>query len=220
MRISRLAEDSGVPLATVKFYLREGLLHAGARTSATQADYDQSHLQRLALIRALIGQAGLSVSATRAVLHAVDSPPPEFHDLLGHAHSVAPRTIGEADARSREDARELIERSGWSECDGENQDALAGALSAVRAAEIGLSDVALDEYAAAMSSIAASEVARTPTDSPATAVRYVVLGTVLVEPVLLAMRRLAQESASRRLFLEAQSTSQAAGADAPDTVDH
>jgi hypothetical protein len=31
-------------------------------------------------------------------------------------------------------------------------------------------------------------------------VRYVVLGTVLVEPLLLALRRLAQQDASRRRF--------------------
>ena len=35
-----------------------------------------------------------------------------------------------------------------------------------------------------------------PTESAAAAVRYVVLGTVLVEPVLLALRRLAQQEAS------------------------
>ena len=31
MRISALAAEAGLPVATVKFYLREGLLHAGHR---------------------------------------------------------------------------------------------------------------------------------------------------------------------------------------------
>ena len=39
-----------------------------------------------------------------------------------------------------------------------------------------------------------------PTDSPADAVRYVVLGTVLVEPLLLALRRMAQQEPSVRRF--------------------
>ena len=55
MRISALATAADVPLATVKFYLREGLLHPGAATSATQASYDESHVRRIRLIRALTG---------------------------------------------------------------------------------------------------------------------------------------------------------------------
>ena len=37
MRISALAQATGLPVATVKYYLREGLLHPGVATSATQA---------------------------------------------------------------------------------------------------------------------------------------------------------------------------------------
>ena len=37
MRISELARRSGLPVATVKYYLREGLLPAGEPTAATQA---------------------------------------------------------------------------------------------------------------------------------------------------------------------------------------
>src|SRR5829696_1255640 len=53
MRISALADAAGLPVATVKFYLREGLLHSGVATSATQASYDESHLRRLAHVRPL-----------------------------------------------------------------------------------------------------------------------------------------------------------------------
>ena len=40
MRISTLAVAADLPVATVKYYLREGLLHPGVATSATQATYD------------------------------------------------------------------------------------------------------------------------------------------------------------------------------------
>ena len=43
MRISALASTTGLSVATVKFYLREGLLHPGVATSATQASYDDTH---------------------------------------------------------------------------------------------------------------------------------------------------------------------------------
>jgi hypothetical protein len=43
-------------------------------------------------------------------------------------------------------------------------------------------------------------VAGVPTHTPEAAVRHVVLGTVLAEPLLLALRRLAQEVASQERF--------------------
>jgi len=63
LRISQLSAQTSVPVATVKFYLREKLLHDGVRTSATQAQYDESHVARIRLIRALMGPGGLSVAA-------------------------------------------------------------------------------------------------------------------------------------------------------------
>ena len=58
MRISELSSRTGIPVATIKFYLRENLLHPGVRTAATQAQYDESHEARLRLIRALLGPGG------------------------------------------------------------------------------------------------------------------------------------------------------------------
>ncbi len=55
MRISELSRTTGVPIATIKFYLREHLLPEGTRTSATQAQYGEEHVSRLRLVRALIG---------------------------------------------------------------------------------------------------------------------------------------------------------------------
>src|SRR5215207_3162684 len=63
MRISDRSAQTDIPVATVKFYLRENLLHPGVRTAVTQAQYEQSHVARLWLIRALLGPGGLSVAA-------------------------------------------------------------------------------------------------------------------------------------------------------------
>lgn len=58
----------------------------------------------------------------------------------------------------------------------------------------------LDRYAAAMRDIAEADIESGPTDSPEATMQYVVLRTIVMEPVLLAMRRLAQQSASFRRF--------------------
>ena len=53
MRISELSERSGIPVASIKFYIREGMLPRGAATSATRAEYGDEHLARLRVIQAL-----------------------------------------------------------------------------------------------------------------------------------------------------------------------
>jgi hypothetical protein len=45
---------------TIKYYVREGLLPPGQLASPNQTQYDNSHLRRLRLIRALTEVGGLS----------------------------------------------------------------------------------------------------------------------------------------------------------------
>src|ERR1700716_801088 len=45
MRMAELSAESGVPVATIKYYLREGLLPPGERTSRNQARYDDVHVR-------------------------------------------------------------------------------------------------------------------------------------------------------------------------------
>lgn len=68
MRMAELSRRSGVPVSSIKLYLREGLLPHGVRTAANQARYDDEHLQRLAMVRSLIEVGGLRVARVRAVL--------------------------------------------------------------------------------------------------------------------------------------------------------
>lgn len=213
VRISELSRVTGVPVATIKFYLREGLLPDGVRTSVNQAQYDGDHVQRLRLIRALVGVGGLSLAATRKVLRQIDEPTGLTRDLLAAAHrAVAPVPQGDVDL---EPAVALLRRWGWASCvrayDNQEEsqeqsqvdDALAGlaaALAALRDADFEIHSATFDTYADAMMRVAEAEIAGVPVESPTAAVRYVVLGTVLVEPVLLALRRLAQREASAARF--------------------
>ena len=209
MRISELSRVTGIPVATIKFYLRERLLPEGRRTSPNQSQYDDTHVQRLRLIRALVGVGGLSLAATRDVLTQIDEPTGLTLDLLGTAHQVvAPELPPDVDLRPVVD---LLRRWGWDSCaeavgtddEGRVDDALAALAVALR----GLDDAGfevdlprLDSYAEAMMQVARTEIAGLPVESATAAVRYVVLGTVLVEPVLLALRRLAQREASAARF--------------------
>lgn len=45
MRLAELSRRSGVSTATIKYYLREGLLPPGRQVNPTTAEYDDGHLQ-------------------------------------------------------------------------------------------------------------------------------------------------------------------------------
>jgi DNA-binding transcriptional MerR regulator len=199
MRISELSAATGVPVATVKYYLREGLLYPGEATSATQAQYDDSHVRRLRLARALVQVGGLSVAGAREVLAALDSGPASLHDVLGVAHSaLPPRPEGDLDpARTLRLARAW----GWRvHPDAPSLRQLERALMALDELGVPATEEALTAYADAARRVAEVDVSGLPTTTAEDAATAAVVGTILYEPVLLALRRMAQEAVSAELF--------------------
>ncbi len=199
MRISELSARSGVSVASIKYYLREGLLPEGERSSATQADYGERHERRLGVIRALL-DSGVSIADARGVLAALDDPPASPHDLLGAAHAaVLPHIDDDLDLSA---AESLLARLGWTEgsCDADVVAGVARALQNLDRAGFAVPDETMQVYLDAVERMATAELARVPLDSPEDAVRYVVLGSVLVEPLLLSLRRVAEQLASARRF--------------------
>lgn len=214
MRISGLAERTGVPVATLKFYLREGLLHAGTATARTQAVYDATHVERVRLVRALTESAGLTLGAVREVLAMLEDPPTSRHDLLGAAQHVMlageerreldrpERGVTSADTTAEpaadpwaSRAAELVAARAWCAEDDPLVARLADQLRAADAAGVDLTDAHLAALAEAADTVAAADVASVPAER-AGAVRQVVVGTLLTDPVLLTLRRMAQQRAS------------------------
>ena len=214
MRISALSSVTGIPIATIKYYLREGLLPPGRATAATQAEYDETHIARLRLVRALVEVGNLPLASVHGVLAALDEE--SLADAVRTAHqaiSPVPRSTGRgrADAGPRR-AVALLTSLGWTFNPASHSlRRLDQALAGLEAAGLSTDPEVLTRYAEAALTLARQEVAGIP-GGPAgdgsevgggaeDAVRYVVLGTVLYEPVLLALRRLAQSA----VYLEARS---------------
>ena len=87
LKMSELADASGVSAATIKHYLREGLLPPGEAVGATKAQYDESHVRRLRLVRALTEVAGMRLDDVRRVLDAIDDEGLSWHEAIGSAHT-------------------------------------------------------------------------------------------------------------------------------------
>jgi DNA-binding transcriptional MerR regulator len=206
MRISELGRQTGVTVPTIKYYLREGLLHAGTPTARTQSRYDDSHIHRLGLIRVLIEVGGLGIARVRDVLEAVDDPSVSMHKMLGVAHhALASRRSGgsiDADAERTETDRFVDERLRWRVSDrAPARSQLAGALAALRRVGWEVEPEVFLPYAELVDALAAREVANV-SDEPTrgATVERVVVGTVVFETALLALRRLAQEHHSAAQF--------------------
>ncbi|MGV9328959.1 MerR family transcriptional regulator [Streptosporangium sandarakinum] len=204
--MAELSRTTGVSVPMIKFYLREGLLPSGERTSPNQARYDQRHVRRIMLVRALADYAGLSIADIRELLAHLGEPGRSLHDQLGVAQkAVTPRREpgeGEEWDRAERRARELIERHGWEEePDSPAMQAVTGVL--LTAEGLGYDGMLdrLDEYARAAELIARADVAavaeRTDLEGM---VELVVVGTSLGDALVAALRRIAQAEVSARLF--------------------
>jgi DNA-binding transcriptional MerR regulator len=200
MRISELSERSGRSVTTIKFFLRERLLPPGHPVSATRAEYDEEHLHRLRLITVLVEVGGLSLGAVRDVLAAVDEPATSWHDMLGVAHhALAVRGTGSVGAPelagASTEVEEFVARLGWRvKRDAPAVDTLAGVLVSLRQLGWRVDAEVFAPYAAAADDVAAWELSRTPGGgSRARAVESIVVGTVVFEAALCALRRLAEE---------------------------
>lgn len=172
MRISALSDESGVAIASIKYYIREGLLPAGERSGHNTVSYSDRHVRRLRLIRALREIGDLPIDSIRAILDAADDPALSEHRVLGViARSLSPRSVEEV-------------------------------IDAGRAVGHDDIDALLPAYRRAAAQLAELEIAWLSTPQPfdgaepdVVAERSVV-GTVLGDALLTAARREAQRTAS------------------------
>jgi DNA-binding transcriptional MerR regulator len=207
VRISELARAGGVSVATAKFYLREGLLPPGELTAANQATYGPEHVHRLRLIRVMLEVGRMPLSSVREVLVALDDSALPMHDLLAVAHrNLALQRIGEGtvDPAAVAEVDAVLDRLGWLVADDSpaRRD-LARSVAALHRLGWSVDADVLEPYARAADSVAEREVeyvAEAP--SRAESVERLVVGTVVFEAVLAALRRLAEERHSFRRLAE------------------
>ncbi|WP_432829528.1 MerR family transcriptional regulator [Dactylosporangium sp. CA-092794] len=205
MRIAELSQQTGVPVPTIKYYLREGLLPAGELTRPNQANYDDRHVQRLRLVRVLLDIGRLPIATIRQLLAALDEPDPDVHTVLGRAlpsaaggkDSIDPERVSAARVR----IDKLAAERGW--LVGRNAPARQAAAEVLAAFELVGADASalLVRYADVAEDIARFDLSFVGQASDAEGMLYsAVVGSILGDSLLAALRRMTQEHESAKKF--------------------
>ncbi|MTD13179.1 MerR family transcriptional regulator [Nakamurella sp. YIM 132087] len=200
MRMGELSSTTGVPVATIKFYLREGLLPAGTATARNQADYTDEHVRRLRLVRALLGVGGMSLAEVREVVDVVQDRSRPVLEMLGtmQTHLVAPGSAGvgtDPSAAALETVDRLAAEKDWTDYPGDpNRLRLAGLLDTWSQLTDRDPAVLLRGYAAAAELVAEAdqELVRSVVPERDAMVDTAVVGTVLGDAMFAVLRRIAQ----------------------------
>ncbi|PWI15231.1 transcriptional regulator [Streptomyces sp. Act143] len=211
MRLAELSERSGVSTATIKYYLREGLLAPGRQINATTAEYDEEHLRRLKLIRAMIQVGRVPVATVKEVLGHVDDDSLPRAMRLGAAVWALPQVPEPAEddefvQGARVAMEGLLKALGWSNAQAMTSvspsfRSLVVAAAALRRLGYEWSPETLVPYARLMHQVAELDMEFMESHvSEAEKAEVAVLGVVLVEPMLQALHRLAQEEESTRRY--------------------
>ncbi len=200
MRISELSRLSGVSTASIKYYVRAGLLHEGVREGYNHTEYAATHLERLRLIRVLLDEGGLTVVKARAVLAAIDTPDATLLEVMEVAQRALPTSHQPASAWALATIEEACSEHDWIVEEGNAGLAIvAQVLDALN--ELGRLDLLslLPAYADAADAVARADVqAIAPVRDRAATASMVVIGTVLGDRALQGLRRIAQGNYVRR----------------------
>jgi DNA-binding transcriptional MerR regulator len=118
LKISELAERAEVPVATVRHYLREGLLPEPVKTSRNMAYYPPEFVERIRLIKQLQEERFMPLRVIRDLLEREDAEPERLRAMIDLEDRILSRALaGErerapvAEVRARYDVpQEVLDR--------------------------------------------------------------------------------------------------------------
>jgi len=213
--VSELATRAGISTASIKFYLRQGLLRSGDPRAEKKAYYDEAHLRRLVLIRSLRELAELSVQQVKKLTDTLDRGKAKTFELVAAAVDAlatprAPRApkAARALATVRAQVHHKLKARGLTvRRDSATLDSLAEALLGLRVFQPALDVDVLDTYLDHIVPLAEAELAANQARvlaGPESALIGALVGTVLFEPVIVALRRIAHEHFAKMLAVPGQ----------------
>ncbi|UVJ38511.1 MerR family transcriptional regulator [Arthrobacter sp. CJ23] len=163
MQLKELSSRSSVSTASIKYYLREGLLLPGEAVTPTRARYGEQHLRRLELIQALRQIVHLSIEQIRTLLQLADGGASRL-ELLATVQRVVlgldAYGVGSGDVGS-ELGDAVVRLRQWPDAASDARNALNAQLELMQKLSIPVSMQSLDVYSRAMDSVAALDIRET-----------------------------------------------------------
>jgi DNA-binding transcriptional MerR regulator len=199
MLVSELAERADLPLATVKYYLREGLLAPGVVTGPRRSEYCEAHVRRLRVLRMLREVGGVPVQRLRQIVGAMDDPDLPVHDAMTVIADVISDDPGprDVDAASRQIVDDVLRGVGWDSIRAESLDRrrLAELVALLNGpGPLGASPEVLRYYAEVADGIAGTEISLVDhSRDRAELLEDMVTGSVVYGQVFALLRQLGHE---------------------------
>ena len=163
MQLKELSERTGVSAASIKFYLREGLLPAGRSVHATRAEYSGHHVSRLEVIQALRRVVGLNIAQIGSLLRMADGGVPRLELLAAVQRTV----LGLDDVSTehgdlRTPAGDAVVRfRNWPDVPSDARNSLNAHLALMECLGVPVTDDLLNSYSQAVDAIAAVNISAT-----------------------------------------------------------
>jgi DNA-binding transcriptional MerR regulator len=216
--VQELSSTTGVSVASIKFYLREGLLPPGDPSRPGRAYYDATHARRLLVIRALRDVGELSIDVIRRALAAVDAAGADAVDAIAPAIDAlaTPPETPPVDAelrRARKDVTVLFERAKLEvRADAGSRETIARTIASLRRLGVELEVDDLRQYLSALVPLTREEIENERTQKTLLSdkehsLELAILGTVLFEPIIIGLRRALHEHFTTQLVRSAPSRS-------------
>ncbi|WP_104172082.1 MerR family transcriptional regulator [Arthrobacter sp. Y81] len=201
MQLKELSGQSGVAAASIKYYLREGLLPAGETVHATRAQYSARHVERLELIQVLRRTVGLNIEQIRGLLKMADDGAPRLALL-----AAVQRVVLDLDTAASGDVRTpaadaVVRLRNWPDYPSDARSALNVHLELMESLHIRVSRELLDTYSKAMDDVAGLDIAATTApESVDQLILTAAVGMHMHSQLLLKLLALAQASHAIRRY--------------------
>ena len=205
MQLKELSERTGVSPASIKFYLREGLLPAGRSIHATRAEYSEHHVGRLELIQALRRVVGLNIAQIVSLLKMADDGVPRLELLAAVQRTV----LGLDDVRTDHGDRRtpsadaVVRLRNWPDVPSDARNAFNAHLALMESLGVPVPVDLLDAYSQAVDAIAAVDIsATTEPEDVNQLIMTAAVGMHLHGQLVLKLLALAQASHAIRRYEE------------------
>jgi len=205
VRISDLSERTGIPVSRIKYYIREELLPRGSSEQVKRAEYGESHVRRLRLIRALVTVGGMPIAQARQVLEEFDAASSEPLGLLSLIFGSLGDQAGVREDSAWQEANrrldQVLNQRQWQS--GESDHARRLIVEAMATMiELGHGSMLdhLDVYAAAADQVARADLASIGDAEDLSAIlERSVIGSLLGEVFFSGLRRIAHGHVAREM---------------------